>query len=98
MYRQFQRLQGEGHVRLTTKNCTTHRSDSFHGLDLGKPPFANSAVFFNIVLGGVGGSNPCSKILLQIIYYSKGLFGNIKLTDMKDFLRAKKSQIVDKIV
>ena len=43
-------------------------------------------------------SNPCSKILLQIIYYSKGLFGNIKLTDMKDFLRAKKSQIVDKIV
>ena len=26
------------------------------------------------------GSNPCSKILLQIFYYSKGLFGNIKLT------------------
>ena len=46
---------------------------------LGKPTCANCAVFLNIVQKG-GGSNPCSKILLQIFYYSKGLFGNIKLT------------------
>ena len=43
-----------------------------------------------------GGSNPCSKMLLQIFYYSKGLFGNI--IDMKDFFRAKMSQIEGKIV
>ena len=49
--------------------------------------------FFEHRSKGGGGSNPCSKILLQIFYYSKGLFGN-----MKDFLRAKMSHIEGKIV
>ena len=31
-----------------------------------------------------GGSNPCSTILLQILYDSKGLFGNINLTLVED--------------
>ena len=44
---------------------------------LGKP----IAHFLTSFKGGGGGtSNTCSKILLQIFYYSKGLFGNIKLT------------------
>ena len=44
--------------------------------------------FFKHCLNGGGGSNPCWKILLQIFYYSKGLFGNIKLT-WKTFLGQK---------
>ena len=44
---------------------------------LGKPRRTESAVFFNIVQKGWGrggrGSNPCSKILLQILYNFKGL-------------------------
>ena len=49
---------------------------------LGKPFQINSAVFFdNVQKGrGVGESNPCLKIMLQIFYHSKGLFGNMKLT------------------
>ena len=50
-----------------------------------------SAVFFNIVRGGI---KPMFKILLQIFYYS---FWQHKI-DMKDFLRAKMSQIEGKIV
>ena len=65
----------------------------FPWLVLGKPTCANCAFF--LTLFKRGGSNPCSKILLQIFCYSKGLFGNIKL---KDFLRAKMSQIEGKIV
>ena len=48
-----------------------------------------------IVCGG--GSNPRSKMLLQIFYYSKGLLQQHNI-DMKDFLRAKMSQIEGKIV
>ena len=44
--------------------------------------------FFKHCSNGGGGSNPCWKILLQIFYYSKGLFGNIKLT-WKTFLGQK---------
>ena len=36
--------------------------------------------FFLTLFKGGGGLNPFSKKLLQIFYYSKGLFGNIKLT------------------
>ena len=50
---------------------------------LGKPSRANCAVFLNIFQTGGGGSNPCWKILLQIFYYSKGLFGNIKRKTFK---------------
>ena len=35
-----------------------------------------SAVFLTLLEGGI---KPMFKILLQIFYYSKGLFGNIKL-------------------
>ena len=45
----------------------------------------------------MGGSNPRSKMLLQIFYYSKGLLQQHNI-DMKDFLRAKMSQIEGKIV
>ena len=41
----------------------------------GSLPSPKVQFFFNIVQRV--GSNPCSKILLQIFYYSKGLFGNI---------------------
>ena len=46
---------------------------------LGKPTLANSA-FFNIVQrggGGVGGK----PMLKNVFYYTKGLFGNIKLNE-----------------
>ena len=44
---------------------------------LGKPFQINSAVFFdNVQKGrGVGESNPCLKIMLQIFYHSKGGVG-----------------------
>ena len=50
---------------------------------LGKPTCTKSALLLNIDQKG-GGSNPCSTILLQILYDSKGLFGNINLTLVED--------------
>ena len=40
---------------------------------LGEPTSARSAFFLNIVQKGGGGSNPCSKNMLQILYDYKGL-------------------------
>ena len=45
--------------------------------ELRKPSFTNCAVFLSSFKGGV---KPMLKIMLQIYYYSKGLFANIKLT------------------
>ena len=43
--------------------------------EAGKPSKTKMQFFLTLFKGG--GSNPCSKILLQIFYYSKGLFGII---------------------
>ena len=49
-----------------------HSSPSIHKV-LGVPPRSKSVVFFEHCSKGGGGSNPCSKILEQILYDFKGI-------------------------